>query len=239
MIEVVQTPPLNSVQDDGRVGFRGFGIGRSGAMDHVALAAANALLGNEENAAAIELQLYPFAVKFHSDTLFVLTGATARAKLDGVAVLPWWVTPARGGQKLVVSEPVDGLRTYLAIAGGVEVPVILGSRSTQLRDGFGGFEGRSLKAGDQLEVGHAAPVTLRDLGGYGASPALSELPSATWAGSSPGESSSASLRHRSTTCSTNPPKPPFGPHLGRFPRKAAGWAIILRARHCAGRMTWK
>ena len=170
MIEILETPPLNSVQDLGRLGLRCHGIGRAGAMDRVALQAANALLGNDENAAGIELQLFPVRLRFHADTIFALTGADCAPHLDGRPLPPWWVAQARAGQELVLSPPRHGLRAYLAMSGGLDVPVVLGSRSTQMRDGFGGHEGRALTAGDRLEALPSARVTLRDAAGHGALP---------------------------------------------------------------------
>lgn len=170
MIEILETPPLNSVQDLGRLGFRCHGIGRAGAMDRVALQAANALLGNDGNAAGIELQLFPVRLRFHTDIVFALAGADCAPHLDGRPLPPWWAVQARAGQELVLSPPRRGLRGYLAVSGGFDVPVVLGSRSTQMRDGFGGHEGRALTAGDRLPVLPSACITLRDEAGYGALP---------------------------------------------------------------------
>lgn len=168
MIEVIETAPLNAVQDLGRLGFRCFGIGRSGAMDRLALAAANALLGNDPDAAGIEAQLFPLVLRFTTDTLVAVTGADCGARLDGRLLPPFWAMPAKAGQELELSPPTDGLRGYVAVAGGIDVPVVLGSRSTALRDGFGGFQGRMLQAGDLLPIGLAPAQTTRDAAGFGA-----------------------------------------------------------------------
>ncbi len=179
MIEILETPPLNSVQDLGRPGFRCHGMGRAGAMDRVALQAANTLLGNDENAAGIELQLFPVRLRFLVDTVFALTGADCAPHLDGRPLPPWWVAQARAGQELVLSPPRRGLRSYLAVSGGFDVPVVLGSRSTQMRDGFGGHEGRALAAGDRLAMVPSACFTLRDEAGYGALPPSQALAAPT------------------------------------------------------------
>jgi biotin-dependent carboxylase-like uncharacterized protein len=178
MIEIVESAPLNSIQDLGRLGYRCYGLNRAGAMDRVALSAANALLGNEDNAAGIELQLFPVVLRFRSDTLFSLTGADCRAELDGRPLMPWWVTQAKAGQELVLSPPYKGLRSYMAVRGGIDVPVVLGSRSTQMRDNFGGFAGRALRGGDLLPIGATSTMTLRDPAGYGAQPAAVALKAA-------------------------------------------------------------
>ncbi len=156
MIEVLEAATANTVQDIGRTGFAPIGVGRSGAMDPVALQVANMLLGNATGAAAIEIQVFPFAVRFTTDTAFAITGADSEPRLDGVPLPPWWAAPARAGQVLRLSPPRDGARSYLAVAGGIDVPAVLGSRSTHLRSAFGGFHGRALEHGDMLPIGPAA-----------------------------------------------------------------------------------
>jgi len=178
MIEMLETPPLNSIQDLGRLGWRCHGIGRSGAMDRVALAAANALLGNEEGAAGIEFQLFPARLRFRADTVFAITGADCAPRLDRHLLPPWWAMVAREGQELVLSPPRRGLRSYLAVAGGIDVPLVLDSRSTQMRDGLGGLAGRALVAGDRLEALPALSFTMRDRAGHGALPASQALAAA-------------------------------------------------------------
>ncbi len=175
MIEILETQPLNSIQDFGRLGYRCHGIGRSGAMDRVALAAANALLGNDEGAAGIEFQLFPVRLRFDVHTVFALAGADCMARLDGRLLPPWWAMEAHEGQELVLSPPQRGLRSYLAVSGGLDVPLMLGSRSTQMRDGFGGLDGRALAAGDRLTALPYVPFATRDHAGFGALPASQAL----------------------------------------------------------------
>lgn len=187
MIEVLETPPLNSIQDLGRLGYRCHGIARGGAMDRVALAAANALLGNETGAACIEFQLFPGRLRFDADTVFALTGADCMARLDGRLLPPWWATQARAGQELVLSPPRHGMRCYFAPAGGLDVPLVLGSRTTQMRDRLGGLEGRALAAGDRLAVLPGPSFVLRDRAGLGALPAPLALAAADCPAARPGE----------------------------------------------------
>lgn len=156
MIEILSRALLASVQDLGRDGYLRYGVGTSGAMDHVALAAGNILLGNPENSAAIEIQIFPFEVRFLEDIAFALTGADAAAELDGRPIPPWWTLQARKGQVLRLNVTKRGARCYLALAGGIDVPVVLGSRSTQLRGNFGGHCGRNLQQGDVLGAIQAA-----------------------------------------------------------------------------------
>lgn len=169
MIEIIKTAPLNSVQDTGRPGLRGLGIARSGALDPLAATGANALLGNAADDAVLEFQMYPAALRFTRDTLVALTGADCRARLNGVPVPAWWVRDVRAGDELVLSPPIQGARCYVAVQGGVDVPAVLGSRSTALRYGFGGHRGRALQKGDSLPIG-ARRNSARLPAGYGACP---------------------------------------------------------------------
>ncbi len=152
MIEVVATQALNTVQDLGRFGARHYGVSTSGVMDPVAFRVANQLVGNPDSAAVIEIQTFPFVVRFLADIAFAVTGADAPISLDGRKLPSWWSDTARSGQVLSLSMPRSGSRAYLALASGFDVPVILNSRSTHLRSCFGGFEGRSLQAGDVLRT---------------------------------------------------------------------------------------
>ncbi|MCY0385900.1 biotin-dependent carboxyltransferase family protein [Robbsia sp. Bb-Pol-6] len=150
MIEILSNAGLATVQDQGRRGSLRFGVGHSGAMDRVALSIANIMLGNDENAAGIEIPVFPFRVRFDADSDFVLSGAPGTATLGDTPVLPMWLTHARAGQILTIRQPARGARRYLQLAGGIDVPLVLGSRSTQLRGAFGGLAGRALRRGDRL-----------------------------------------------------------------------------------------
>jgi len=160
MIEILSASALATVQDLGRTGALRWGVGTSGAMDPLALAAGNILLGNDEGAAAVEVPVFPFQVRFAQDCAFAVTGADVAARLDDEPLLPWWSTLARAGQVLQLGLPQGGTwrasRAYLCVAGGIDVPPALGSRSTQLRGAFGGHEGRALRQGDSLRVGAAS-----------------------------------------------------------------------------------
>ncbi|MHB0772890.1 5-oxoprolinase subunit C family protein [Bradyrhizobium sp. 1.29L] len=157
MIEIIATGGLATIQDLGRRGALKWGVGTSGAMDDLAVAAGNILLGNPDDAAAIEIQIFPFRIRLLEDIAFAVTGADCDAKLDDLAILPWCVHYAGAGQVLHLGLPRrDGWaasRAYLCVAGGVDVPSVLGSRSTQLRGEFGGLEGRALRTGDKIATG--------------------------------------------------------------------------------------
>lgn len=156
MLEVLTTGAPNTVQDGGRPGFLDAGVSHGGAMDRPALEIANALVGNGPEAAGMEIALFPFRARFLHEMRFAVTGAACPAWLDEVPLPPCWTALARAGQVLRLEPPSAGARAYLAVAGGVDVPKVLGSRATDLKGGFGGFLGRGLKRGDRLPVGEAA-----------------------------------------------------------------------------------
>ena len=160
MIRLLACGALATVQDRGRLGALRWGVGVAGAMDAPALAGGNLLVGNPDDAAGIEIQVLPLEARFESEAVFAVTGADCTAVLDGVPVLPWTVARARAGATLRLDRPAAfrpwGARTYLCVAGGIDVPVVLGSRATQLRVAIGGLEGRSLQAGDALPLGRPA-----------------------------------------------------------------------------------
>ena len=157
MIEILSQSAFASVQDLGRLDAFRWGVGTAGAMDRLALVCGNILLGNPDEAAGIEAQVFPFELRFDADLAFALTGADCAATLDGVPLIPWGSARAKAGQILRLGLPQAGrwrgARAYLTLAGGIDVPVVLGSRSTQLRGAIGGLEGRMLRQGDGLPVG--------------------------------------------------------------------------------------
>ena len=153
MISVLKPGLLATVQDAGRPGLRAFGMPVAGAIDRWALAAANLLAGNGPGAAAVELTLLGGSFRFERAALAALAGADMQARLDGEPVAPWSSFRARAGSTLVLGPAAAGVRCYLAVRGGVDVPPVLGSRSTYVRARVGGLGGRALAAGDLLPVG--------------------------------------------------------------------------------------
>jgi antagonist of KipI len=142
---------LNTVQDLGRYGHRREGINPGGAMDHESLRILNILLGNDENEAAIELHFPAGEIVFGSACMFALTGADFDPHLDGVAIATGKTHSAREGSVLNFRRRINGQRAYFGIGGGFDLPDWLGSKSTNLAVGVGGFCGRSIVAGDRLE----------------------------------------------------------------------------------------
>jgi antagonist of KipI len=159
-IRVLSPGWLSSVQDAGRPGHAAIGVGRAGAMDDVALRLANMLVGNTDGAAAIEITLRGPRLRFTSDALIALTGAEIDARCGTHAVASWRPVWIAAGTELELGDTRRGARTYLAVAGGVDVVPIMGSRSTDINAALGPFSGLGLAAGDDLPIGDTAPERL-------------------------------------------------------------------------------
>ena len=160
-LRILRPGLLTTVQDLGRFGYQKDGIIVSGAMDATALRVANLLVGNDENAAGLEITLLGPTIRFETDHLVAITGAHLSPTLNGRPVglnRPVWVA---AGTELAFGAPVAGSRAYLAVSGGVAVAPVLGSRSTYLRAGFGGLHGRALQAGNVLPGPGPTPAGLQ------------------------------------------------------------------------------
>ncbi|WP_426434681.1 biotin-dependent carboxyltransferase family protein [Bradyrhizobium genosp. P] len=158
-IKVLKPGLATTVQDLGRPGYYHIGIPLSGGMDRHALAAANLLVGNEEGAAVLEAVFMGPELEFTDDATVAVTGAELPPKLDGTPRETWTSFEVKRGQKLSFDFLKQGARAYIAIAGGIDVPLVLGSRSTYALGALGGFKGRKIEAGDELPVGvSAAPA---------------------------------------------------------------------------------
>lgn len=142
-----------TVQDGGRHGFRHLGVGSAGALDGYSHAVANLLVGNPAGAAVIESTLVGPTLRFDGAVRVALCGAASDAHADGVPVPGWRPVDLPAGSELRIGRCRDGARSYLAVAGGWRVAMVLGSASTDLRGGFGGVGGRALVQGDVLDVG--------------------------------------------------------------------------------------
>jgi antagonist of KipI len=148
-----------TLQDAGRPGWERFGLPAGGAMDWIALRAANLLVSNPPKSCAIELALGALVLEAQVDTLLTLTGAGFRLEVNGIRMPNWSAVRVRGGQTVQVIPQAGsqaGRWGYLGAAGGIDVPPVLGSRSTYLRAGLGGLEGRVLRPGDELPLGRTA-----------------------------------------------------------------------------------
>jgi biotin-dependent carboxylase-like uncharacterized protein len=155
-LEIVKPGLSTTVQDQGRPGYYHLGIPESGAMDRLSLLAANLLVGNEGGAAGLEAVFQGPEIRFGRDALVAVCGAEMPPKVDGVEQPGWTAFEVRAGQVLSFGFLKAGARAYIAVSGGIDVPVVLGSRSTYPLGALGGFEGRALKAGDRLGLGAAS-----------------------------------------------------------------------------------
>ena len=154
-LEVIEVSGLATIQDSGRRGWRRFGVPASGPMDFFAFQAANALAGNPSEWAAIEIGWGDVALQARQDCLIAVTGAGYRLSIY-IWEFPLWSSFfVRRGWKIHLSKTDGGSWAYLAVAGGIQTPPVLGSRSTYLRGYLAGLEGRQLQAGDVLPAGTA------------------------------------------------------------------------------------
>ena len=143
---------LTSVQDLGRTGSREFGVSTSGALDSFAFRVANLLVGNDEGAAGLEITLGGLQLCFDNDRIVAWCGGEFDVHIGSTALPAGHTAFLRAGEELKFGQPQIGCRSWLAISGGIDVPLVLGSRSTDLRANFGGFEGRTLRDGDVIPL---------------------------------------------------------------------------------------
>ncbi len=158
MLRVVEPGIMNTIQDTGRWGYQAFGVPVSGAMDLFSLRVANRLVRNADDEAAIEIHS-PLAIEIERAALIAMTGADANITLNGRAMPMWTSLFVRAGSYIEI-QPRGWGWCYLAIHGGIAVPRVMGSKSTYIRGGLGGLDGRALQSGDEIEIG---VMTLSDL----------------------------------------------------------------------------
>ncbi len=157
LIRVITPGMLTTVQDLGRSGHGAIGVARGGAADTLSLRVGNRLVGNPDGAAAIEMTLTGGVFEFTNETVAVVTGGTVHATVEDrqgarpIARLSPTTIP--GGARLRMGPVQSGARAYVCVAGGIDAPPILGSRSTHPGGGFGGLSGRPLRAGDEMRIG--------------------------------------------------------------------------------------
>lgn len=157
-IDVIKPGLATSVQDKGRPGFYHLGIPLSGALDQQSYQLANWLVGNEDGAAVLECTLMGPELSFDAPAVLAVTGAEVAVRLNGQAVERHASFAVKAGDVLSFGVMKLGARAYVAVAGGIDVPPVLGSRSTYGLGAFGGLNGRKLQAGDRLPVGQASPA---------------------------------------------------------------------------------
>lgn len=154
-VHVLQPGLLTTLQDAGRPGYAALGVGRAGAMDEPAWRLGNALVGNRDAQAALEITLLGPTLRFEQASRVALTGAPIEARVGDIALPPWTAVDLPAGSVLRLGGMRVGCRSYLAIRGGVAVEPVLGSRSEDLHAQIGPLGGRALRAGDMLSIGDA------------------------------------------------------------------------------------
>ncbi|OQW31004.1 MAG: hypothetical protein A4E19_20790 [Nitrospira sp. SG-bin1] len=163
-IIVVKGGWLTTVQDLGRYGYQHYGVSAAGAMDSFSTRVANRLVGNPDRAAVLELTLKGPELQFEQDSVIAVTGADLSPTIDSHSIPMWESITVQRGSRLSFGTRRAGARAYLAIAGGIDVPSALGSRSTHCASETGGFGGRPLKSGDILCSGKPGKSTDRSIG---------------------------------------------------------------------------
>ncbi|AZB43930.1 biotin-dependent carboxyltransferase family protein [Bacillus sp. FJAT-42376] len=151
-LKILQSGLHSTIQDMGRSGYQKYGVIKSGAMDLYAHRLANVLTGNSEDEATIEMTLLGPTIEFTEDTVIALTGGNLSPKISGKPIPLWRPVYVKAGAKLEFGAPVSGCRTYMAAAGGYDLEPEMGSFSTYLKAGIGGFHGRALKVNDELRI---------------------------------------------------------------------------------------
>jgi antagonist of KipI len=154
---------LTSVQDLGRTGYRQFGVALGGALDLFALRVGNFLAGNEESAAGLEITFGGLQLRFPDDRIVAWCGGEFNVRVGSTSLPAGHAALVRAAEEVKFDHPQAGCRSWLAVSGGIDVPFVLGSRSTDLRASFGGFEGRALRDGDAIRLaarpGSSTPAT--------------------------------------------------------------------------------
>ena len=152
-LTVIQPGFLTTVQDLGRYGYGNIGMPVAGVMDDYAARVGNILLGNDENSPVIEITLLGPVLEFRHTTMLAITGGDLHPSLNQQPVEMWRVLQAQSVDVLSFSGVTVGCRAYLAVSGGFDVPLVMGSASTYLRSNIGGFHGRALQTGDVVTIG--------------------------------------------------------------------------------------
>jgi len=152
-LSIVDPGPFSTLQDLGRYGYQRFGVSVSGAMDECALRIANMLVGNDGGEAAVEFTLIGGTYEVQAESCrFAVAGGDFPVSIDGRPVAGYASHTARRGSRIAIGRAQEGVRGYLSVAGGFDVPEVLGSRSTHLRSGLGGLDGAALAAGGSLPL---------------------------------------------------------------------------------------
>mgnify|MGYP002152299734 CR=1 FL=1 len=166
-VTVIKPGMLTTVQDGGRIGYQQYGVTVSGVMDHYAYRMANWLVGNQEKEAVLEVTLLGPTLEINKDMVVAITGGDLGPKLNGQPMAQWTSVALSPGDTLSFAGIRSGCRGIIAFGGGIQVPSLMGSRSTYTRGRMGGLEGRALQPGDTLAIGQASTPASQVLGRKG------------------------------------------------------------------------
>ena len=179
-LRVLRAGMLTTVQDLGRTGFQQYGVIVSGVMDPRSLRIANLLVGNPQQAAGLEITLMGPTLLFEQDSVIAITGADLSPRINQLVVPAWRPVWVRAGSQLDFGAPQFGCRVCLAIAGGIDVPLVMNSRSTCLPAQLGGYRGRSLLIDDSLPVGSASAQAIQRIRQLAQAASAQSMNSVTW-----------------------------------------------------------
>ena len=152
-LEILHGGTFTTIQDLGRKGYQRFGMPTAGAMDITSLRLANRLVQNDEGQACLEITFIGLRLLVLRDLVIAITGGNLMPIMDGSPLPLWQTVSLRKNSEISFTGVRNGIRSYLALAGGIQVPEIMGSKSTYIRGGIGGLEGRPLRRGDRLHIG--------------------------------------------------------------------------------------
>lgn len=156
---VISPGLLSTVQDGGRFGYMSRGFSPSGAMDGYSMKLANLLVGNDRSDGVIEMTLLGASLRFDCTSVIAVTGADMEPEINGQPIKSYTAVQVNDGDTLTFKAAKSGLRSYLAVAGGFDLPYVMGSMSTNLKCAIGGVEGRRLKAGDEIPLRRSVPLS--------------------------------------------------------------------------------
>ncbi|WP_144460867.1 biotin-dependent carboxyltransferase family protein [Siminovitchia fortis] len=164
MIEIIEPGLWTTVQDLGRLGNYHLGVPPSGAADKFSFMAGNLLIGNPVDFAGLEMTLFGGRMVFHKNTVIALTGAPMEALINGRPMEFWRAAEVREGDVLTLNACWEGVKAFLCVSGGIDVPEVLGSRSTYELSKIGGFKGRKLEKGDKVSMNEPLPGVFKQAG---------------------------------------------------------------------------
>lgn len=160
-IDVINGGILTTIQDSGRYGYQELGITTSGAMDDYNYKLSNILVGNKLDEAVLEMTYFGPTLKFNEELTIAITGSNMNPKINGKAVPMFETIKVKAGEILQFGKVDEGIRSYIAFGGSIDVPIVNGSKSTHIKTKMGGINGRALKPKDQLNIKKSKEKTMR------------------------------------------------------------------------------